>query len=56
MSVKWVSHLGVSVIGVFYRGVDLGVSIVRDVFFLSRVSIIGSLLIIKKNTIKLLNS
>ena len=33
LSVKWVSDLGVSVIGVFYRGVEMGVSIIRDVFF-----------------------
>ena len=42
-----------SVIGLFYRGVDLGVSIIGDVY-LKGVSIIGGILI--KNTNKLLNS
>ena len=32
LSVILVTDIGVSVIGMFYRGVDLGVSIIGDVF------------------------
>ena len=48
LSFIWVTDIGMSVKGVFYRGVDLVVSIIRDVY-LKGVSIIGGVSIKKTN-------
>ena len=53
-SVIWVTDIGVSVRAVFYRGVDLGVSIIGDVYL--KGGIYYRWYLNKKNTHKLFNS